>query len=183
MKIRILIILCLAAAVSLSSCHSSRHTVRGSDATLRTDDRDDIYVPADDGHNHRNHGHHDTADNSLIEYARTWLGTPYRYGGDDRGGVDCSGLTCAVYEHVLGIKLPRSSREQADYCKRIRRGDLRQGDLVFFTSKAGGSRINHVALYIGDNSIIHATSRGVTVSDLDEPYWCSHYYCCGRVRN
>lgn len=118
----------------------------------------------------------------VIDAAMAWMGTPYSYGGNTRGGTDCSGLTCMAFERGAGIKLPRSSREQADYSRRIRRGDLQPGDLVFFTNRRGGTRINHVAIYIGDNRIVHATtSLGVTVSSLDEPYWDSHYHSCGRV--
>ena len=118
----------------------------------------------------------------VIDAAMAWMGTPYSYGGKTRGGTDCSGLTCMAFESGAGIKLPRSSREQADFSRRIRRGDMRPGDLVFFANRRGGTRINHVAIYIGDNRIVHATtSMGVTVSSLDEPYWDSHYHSCGRV--
>ncbi len=118
----------------------------------------------------------------VIDAARDWLGAPYVYGGNSRRGTDCSGLTCMAYEKGAGIKLPRSSREQAEYGSRISRDELRPGDLVFFTNKRGGGRINHVAIYIGDNKIIHATtSQGVVVTDLDDYYWRSHYFCSGRV--
>lgn len=118
----------------------------------------------------------------VLDEAYAMLGTPYRSGGETRRGIDCSGLTCVAFKNATGIKLPRSSREQQEYCQRIRRSELRPGDLVFFASRRGGNKINHVAIYVGDNSIIHATSsQGVVVSNLDEEYWKSHFYSCGRV--
>lgn len=122
------------------------------------------------------------AAHDVVEAAMAWMGTPYSYGGSTRGGTDCSGLTCMAFERGASIKLPRSSSEQADFCKRIKRSDLQPADLVFFTNRVGGSRINHVAIYIGDNRIIHATtSLGVTISSLDEPYWDTHLHSCGRI--
>lgn len=176
MKHRALIIIIAVLGLAAAGCHSQRHTVRGSrgQQTVRTDDTDDdIYARPPAGPD---------AEKRLVDAARRWLGTPYRYGGNDRSGVDCSGFTCAVFVEATGIKLPRSSREQADFCRRIERRGLRTGDLVFFSSKGGGSRVNHVAIYIGDNKIIHATSsRGVIVSDLAERYWSTHFFGCGRV--
>jgi len=171
-------------AVVLAGCHSSRSAV----------EYDSIYDSRPGGGKarpgHKRPGRNDNrvphvasgtaAD--VIRAAEEWLGVPYKYSGNSRAGTDCSGLTCMAYEKGAGLKLPRSSREQADFSRRIKRNDLRPGDLVFFVSRRGGSRINHVAIYIGDNKIIHATSsRGVSVSDLDDKYWSSHYYCCGRV--
>lgn len=173
----------------VTSCHSSRGY------------SDDIYEMGDiegtrKGKKGRK-GHKDQASDSrrpaaqsaskrakkVIDEAYAWMGVPYRYGGNDRGGVDCSGLTCHAFEHGAGIKLPRRSLEQADHCQIIARSKLRPGDLVFFTSRKGGGTINHVAIYLGDNKIIHSTSsQGVVVSSLDEPYWASHLHTCGRVK-
>lgn len=176
---------CLAAVITslalmLGSCGSSRHTIRGDRGIRQARTTEIISVRA---------GRHtvepipaDTGACRLIAEARGWIGTPYRYGGNDRGGVDCSGFTCAVYESATGIKLPRSSREQCEWCKGLKRSDLRPGDLVFFTSRRGGDRVNHVAIFIGDGAIIHATtSQGVVESSLDEDYWDSHYFSGGRV--
>lgn len=177
MKHRLLIIITAALALAATGCHSGRHTVRGSRGRPVTT----VSTGPSSGTGSQQRGS-SASERRLIETARRWLGTPYRYGGNDRSGVDCSGFTCAVFVEATGIKLPRSSREQADFCRSVERRRLRTGDLVFFTSKGGGSRINHVAIYIGDNKIIHATSsRGVIISDLDEKYWSSHFYRCGRV--
>lgn len=118
----------------------------------------------------------------LVAAVRRWLGTPYRYGGETKAGTDCSGMVMAVYRDVAGLKLPRSSAEQATYCFNISRGGLQPGDLVFFSSSRGGSRISHVGMYVGNGKIIHAsTSRGVVESDLAEKYYDAHYHSSGRV--
>ena len=71
---------------------------------------------------------------ALLSAAHEWLGVPYRYGGNDRKGIDCSGLVLQVYKDALGIKLPRNSREQHDYCTAIAKGSLTPGDLIFFAT-------------------------------------------------
>lgn len=118
----------------------------------------------------------------LVKEAKKWLGTRYCYGGHSRSGTDCSGMVMEVYKKVCDVKLPRSSREQRDFCKSIRRDDLRRGDLVFFSTGKSKSSVSHVGLYIGDGEIIHASSsRGVMVSRLDERYFQRTYHSSGRV--
>jgi lipoprotein Spr len=119
---------------------------------------------------------------AIVGEARRWLGTPYRYGGHSRGdGTDCSGMVMEVYQKALGLKLPRSSREQQTYCRSLRRDRLQPGDLVFFSGKGGGD-VSHVGLYIGNGEMIHAsTSRGVIISGLDERYYQRTYHSAGRV--
>lgn len=116
----------------------------------------------------------------LLEEARRWMGTSYRYGGSTRSGVDCSGLTSQIFVNALQIKLPRSSAQQSEYCRRIDRSELMEGDLVFF--RTGSKGVSHVGMYVGDGRIIHSsTSRGVIVSSLDESYYRRTYHSSGRV--
>lgn len=116
----------------------------------------------------------------LLEEARRWMGTSYRYGGSTRSGVDCSGLTSQIFVNALQIKLPRSSAQQSEYCRRIDRSELMEGDLVFF--RTGSKGVSHVGMYVGDGRIIHSsTSRGVIVSSLDESYFRRTYHSSGRV--
>ena len=91
------------------------------------------------------HAAHDT---NIVKEARKWIGTPYRYAGNNRSGTDCSGLTMELYRNVYGIKLPRSSAGQQEFCKHISRDQLEPGDLVFFATSGNRSRVSHVALYI-----------------------------------
>lgn len=118
---------------------------------------------------------------SLLREAAKWLGTSYRYGGTTRSGVDCSGLVLNLFNTALSIKLPRNSAAQQEYCARISRNDLVEGDLVFFTT-GGGKRVNHVGMYVGDGNIIHSsTSRGVIISSLSEDYYRRTFHSAGRV--
>ncbi len=118
----------------------------------------------------------------LIAFAKKYIGYPYVYGGSSPRGFDCSGFTSYVYRQ-FGVNLNRSSGGQLSNCTRISKSELQPGDLVFFSGRSGGSSIGHVAIYIGDNKIIHATNprSGVTTNSLSERYYTSHYICCGRV--
>lgn len=101
---------------------------------------------------------------SVLEEAEKWLGTPYRYGGTDKRGVDCSGLTYNVFLSV-GTVLPRTAEQQYMYTKRISRSELEVGDLIFFTNRG---KISHVGIYSGNNTMIHSSSSsGVIRQKLD----------------
>lgn len=117
----------------------------------------------------------------LLREADTWIGTPYLYGGNDRQGIDCSGFVTQVYRNSVGISLPRTSREQQQYCSSIDKSQLQPGDLVFFTIR-GGSTVGHVGIYIGDDRMVHASSsKGVVISSLSSNYYVVNYYSSGRV--
>lgn len=116
----------------------------------------------------------------LLSEADSWIGTAYRYGGEDKRGVDCSGLVMNVYNRALGIKLPRNSAKQQEFCTGVSRNELSPGDLVFFSNNSG--RINHVGMYIGAGNMIHASSsRGVIISSLSEKYFMDRFHSAGRV--
>jgi len=122
-----------------------------------------------------------TEDKNLIKEVSEWIGAPYKYGGADRNGTDCSGFTMAVYKKVYHINLFRSSSEQVKNTDSINKSDLRCGDLVFF--KISDNNISHVGLYIADDKFVHAsTKRGVVVNDLSEDYYVRHYVSSGRVK-
>lgn len=121
--------------------------------------------------------------NELVKQARTWIGTPYRYGANTKKkGTDCSGLTMSLFKDVANLSLPRNSAAQCEYCFNVPRNSIQPGDLIFFTSSTRGGKVSHVGLYIGNGKMIHAsTSRGVIESGLDEKYYASHYHSSGRV--
>ena len=101
----------------------------------------------------------------LVSYALQFVGGPYRYGGSDpHTGTDCSGFTRYVYQHGLGISLSRSSGSQASQGTAISASQIQPGDLLFYGS---GKSINHVAMYIGDGKIVHASTEatGIKVSN------------------
>jgi hypothetical protein len=107
----------------------------------------------------------------IVKSAYSYIGVPYIWGGSSRRGIDCSGLTQAVYS-LNGLSIPRSSREQYSKGSSVARGNLRPGDLVFFATN-GGRTVSHVGVYIGSNQFIHAPSRGkrVTSASLLDPYF------------
>ena len=112
----------------------------------------------------------------------SWLGTPYRWGkAEERLGTDCSGFTKMVAEHGFLVELPRESRDQFEIGRRIRREELRPGDLVFFDTKRLG-RVTHVGFYVGSGRFVHASSsRGVRYDQLASKYWAKKYRGARRI--
>ena len=125
----------------------------------------------------------DMEDNhALYVESSQWLGVPYRSGGTTQRGVDCSGLTSAIYNKVYRKQLERNSDDQRKKdCKKVQKGKLREGDLVFFHNGRKKKRASHVGIYLKDCKFIHASTRqGVTISTLDDAYWKQHWLCGGR---
>jgi lipoprotein Spr len=114
---------------------------------------------------------------SLYAGIDEWLGTRYRLGGTTKDGIDCSAFVQIIYVTQFGISIPRTAREQYDATSRISRTELKEGDLVFFNTQGG---VSHVGLYLQNNKFVHASSSGVTISDLFEPYWERRFIGVGR---
>lgn len=111
---------------------------------------------------------------AVVTESYRWIGTPYRYGGNSKRGVDCSGLVNAVFSR-FGVKLPRRARDLARKGRSRDRDDLLPADLVFFANTAGRG-ITHVGIYLGRSRFIHSSSsRGVIISSLDDDYYRRHY--------
>lgn len=167
--------------VSLPSCRSSKKS-------------DSSYYNAHNKHkskrgkhknvkNGKKNGDLPKTDNKLIKEAYGWIGTPYGYGQAEKGkACDCSGMVMRVYEKVKGIKLPRNSAQQQDFCKRLKKKDVRVGDLCFFATGKDPDKTSHVGIMIDDVNFIHAsTSKGVVVSDITQPYYVRTFKGYGRV--
>ena len=133
----------------------------------------------------------DTASSALISHddmvvvALSLIGTPYRFGGaSPEAGFDCSGLVKYILGLSSPITLPRNSDEmfRMGSGRSIELAELKAGDLLFF--RVGGKkRINHVAVYIGEDRFVHAPSTGgfVRVDKLDSKYWMRWFTGAKRV--
>lgn len=121
---------------------------------------------------------------NLISEAKTYLGTPYVYGGTTRKGIDCSAFMQSVFKSNQ-IDLPRVSKNQALIGDEIPYKDIEPGDMIFF-SNSPNSRISHVGMVVevtpDDIRFIHAgSSTGVTISPLSMSYWKNRFRFAKRV--
>ena len=119
----------------------------------------------------------------VLSRAVNVLGTPYVWGGSSpKKGFDCSGLVKYAFNDVADVDLPRTSNAMAQgHGVKVAKGDLKPGDLIFFNIKS--RRVNHVAIYLGNDRFIHAPRRGkrVSIDNLSKPYWQKHYVVAKRV--
>ncbi|AEA71820.1 MULTISPECIES: C40 family peptidase [Pseudomonas] len=122
------------------------------------------------------------ASSNVLSRAVNVLGTPYRWGGSSPSkGFDCSGLVKYAFNDAT-FDLPRTSNAMAaGHGEKVDRKDLKPGDLIFFKLKS--RRVNHVAIYLGNDRFIHAPRRGksVSIDTLNKPYWDTHYVVAKRV--
>jgi lipoprotein Spr len=117
----------------------------------------------------------------LYSFIDEWTGTPYRYGGKNQQGIDCSGFTEILYHTVFARDIIGSSKDLFLQCKPIPKDHLKEGDLVFF--KIESEHISHVGIYLANNKFVHATvKRGVMISDLGEAYYLKYYCEGGRLK-
>ena len=106
---------------------------------------------------------------TAVIVATRQVGVPYRYGGNSRQGFDCSGLVQFAWGQA-GIRIPRTTSEQWQRMSRVRSGDLRKGDLLFFRIDG---RVSHVGMYMGGGRFVHApsTGRNVSVASLKSGFY------------
>lgn len=112
---------------------------------------------------------------SLINNAKTLIGTPYQWGGTTTAGFDCSGFVYYVFQTSQGITLPRTTTLL--YANTgLAVTSLSPGDLVFFDTSLGRTGVSHVGIYIGNGQFIHASSsQGIMISDMSNSYWNQRY--------
>ena len=120
------------------------------------------------------------AEARLRAAASEWLGTPYRFGGTTKRGVDCSALVRAVYDGAFGLGLTRSTRTQVREGRPVGKHELRSGDLVFFRT---GPNQRHVGIYLDGNRLLHASSsqNRVLVDDLGRDHFQRTYWTARRL--
>ena len=115
----------------------------------------------------------------IMNEAKKYIGIPYRFGGTDVNGFDCSGFIQYVFNRQ-GIKLPRSADEQYSKGKYVPINSLEPGDLVFFSTYTEG--VSHSGIYVGNGDFISATtSKGIIVSDMKSGYWFERYIGAKRI--
>ena len=108
-----------------------------------------------------------------------WWATRYKYGGEDKQGIDCSAFTGKVLSLVYGVNLPRTATEQYKLVEKITKENLLEGDLVFFNTRGG---VSHVGVYLGDNYFVHSSVKnGVTINSLTDDYYGKKFIGGGSV--
>lgn len=159
----------LISGLFLVSCGSSKKSISHSSRATKTESKKST------GKTSQN----------IVKYAMNYEGSPYRFGGTTKRGLDCSGL---VYISFLneGISLPRTSRAMSLQGKRLKLKEVVPGDLLFFHTNKNRKVVNHVGLVVevsgSEIRFIHSTtSRGVIISILDQPYWKNAFMMARRV--
>lgn len=175
----ILIPLLLVTAITgLTACHTSRK--------VATVEKKQPAQPLSDQQVRRKYAPRlsvrpsDLGNPDLYRFIDDWYGVPYRYGGNNKGGIDCSGFSTRLYAAVFSKTIQRTAQLQYNSSKRVKRRKLKEGDLVFFNE--GRRKITHVGIYLHNAFFVHASiGGGVMISNLDDPYWERHFAGGGRM--
>lgn len=158
------LLLFLMMLLVLSACSSRKRTVSNSNAAKAADAMSHL------------------KSRPLYRFITDWTGVQYRLGGMDKKGVDCSGFALLLQKNIYGNELPRRSVDQAAVVQPKPVGQLKEGDLIFFSF--GGGAVDHVGVYLNNNYFVHAsTTRGVIVDDLSLPVYQRAMVKAGSVKN
>lgn len=122
---------------------------------------------------------------TVIQTAKSYYGTPYKYGGTTRSGMDCSALVFHAY-YAAGINLPRMSADQSKVGKRIKLHEVRPGDLLFFATGRRKNQVSHsgIVTEVSKENVrfIHAsTSLGVSEDYMSNSYWKKAFLFATRI--
>lgn len=166
----------LLLVVTFCACHTKKNITnyppRKGRPTLVSNDWKTLNISLSSSDNKR-----------LYQEIKGWLGVPYKYGGNTKDGVDCSGFVLQIYKSVYKKKVERNSAKIFEKnCRLIDVDDLQEGDLLFYATSKKTLKITHVGIYLKDNKFAHASSsKGVVISDITEDYFINHFYAAGRV--
>ena len=116
---------------------------------------------------------------ALLARHSAWQGVPYRLGGDDHAGLDCSAFTQLTYRDLFGIAIPRDTGAQRAAGRVLPPTQALPGDLLFFNT---GRYDRHVGIYMGGKQFLHVSTRaGVMISSLAEDYWARRFVSVVRI--
>lgn len=122
-----------------------------------------------------------TENKKLILAVDQWLGAPHKLGGCTKRGVDCSCFVQSVYKQVYGVTLSRSSSEMYSDVGKVRKKDLKEGDLLFL--KGPDKKISHVGIFLKDDKFVHVTTaQGVVISSLRDDWYKKSFHAAGRIQ-
>ncbi|MGN6639372.1 MAG: C40 family peptidase [Mucilaginibacter sp.] len=176
MNKRYTLFLLLFSIIVLSSCHSKRAVLQGEPG--------EVVAPQPSIAEKYSHilgvEPGQIQNGRLYAFIDQWMGTPYKFGGLDHDGIDCSGLTLLLEQQVYGISIPRTTSQQVAVIKRKYEDELQEGDLVFFDYD--GKQFSHVGVYLQNGYYVHASStKGVIIVKLHDPYTYKYFSRCGSV--
>lgn len=170
-------ILCvLLLSILFSSCKSRKHALKGNPGETVQPSRSisskySELMGVNEG---------SITNGRLYTFIDEWMNTPYRFGGLDKDGIDCSGFTFLLEQQVYGINLPRTVSQQITVIKRKYEAQLQEGDLVFFDFD--GKKFSHVGVYLQNDYVVHAsTKRGILIVKLHDPAMYKYFSRCGSV--
>lgn len=172
---RIALIL-LSAVLLVTSCKSKKAVLKGSpgEVVKPQDFIADKYAVIMDVKKS------DIQNGRLYNFIEEWTGTPYRFGGLDKNGIDCSGLAYLLEQQVYGVNIPRMTSQQINVIKRKYEDELQEGDLVFFDFD--GKKFSHVGVYLQNGYVVHAsTRRGVIIVQLRDPSMYRYFSRAGSI--
>jgi probable lipoprotein NlpC len=171
-----LFILLFAAVIVLSSCHSKKAVMKGEPGEILKPqssiaDKYSELMAVDK---------HDIKNGRLYAFIDQWIGTPYKFGGLDKDGIDCSGFVLLLEQQVYGTNLPRITNQQVTVIKRKYEEELKEGDLVFFDFD--NKQFSHVGVYLQNGYIVHASStKGVMIIKLHSTGLYKYFSRAGSI--
>ncbi|MFI5154112.1 MAG: C40 family peptidase [Chitinophagales bacterium] len=118
----------------------------------------------------------------LLSFIDEWQGVKYKYGGTAKDGIDCSAFANLLMSTVYHLDgLPRTSSDLYNQSTRIKKSELREGDLVFFHTYGKVKSVTHVGVYLRNSKFVHSSVTGVQVTDMQDDYFSINYVGSGRV--
>ncbi|GAB3926432.1 C40 family peptidase [Mucilaginibacter myungsuensis] len=162
--IRSYVLIALSDIFIISSCGSKKAALKGNAGQMVKPEKAIANKYAEIMNVDKN----DIQNGRLYSFIDYWMGTPYKFGGQTKDGVDCSGFAQLLEQQVFNVNIPRMTSQQVNTIKRKYEEDLNEGDLVFFDFD--GKKFSHVGIYLQNGYVVHAsTRRGVIIVKLKDP--------------